>query len=132
MTVLITKSPTVPSSDDIPLTATIPAGNVAHGLVWSYYYGYLKLILPGLRQRAEQSQYAQMDVPFLKRFVCILTETSNCPSSMKDEDEHIETLGGITFKVTRAGSQGRDYTTTVHRVTHPDTGQVGNIPAALS
>ena len=110
--------------DDIPLTATIPAGNVAHGLVWSYYYGYLRLILPGLRQRAEESEYAKRDLPFLKRFICILTETSNCPSSMNDADKNIDTLGGITYKVTTAGNVGRDYTTAIHKVRDPETGKV--------
>ena len=34
--------------DDIPLQVCLPCGNVAQGLVWAYYYGYLKLILPGI------------------------------------------------------------------------------------
>lgn len=26
----------------------LPVGNLAHGFAWGYYYGYLKIILPGL------------------------------------------------------------------------------------
>ena len=30
-----------------PLSSAIPAGNVAHGLAWSYFFGFLNIILPG-------------------------------------------------------------------------------------
>lgn len=30
-----------------PIESQLPAGNVGHGLAWSYFYGYLDLILPG-------------------------------------------------------------------------------------
>ena len=102
----------------------ISAGNVAHGLVWSYYYGYLRLILPGLRQRLEESEFARKNTPFLKRFICVLTETSNCPSTFNDEDKNIVTVGAVTYRVTLAGNVGRDYATAVHEVTDPDTGKV--------
>ena len=33
--------------DEVTMTSTIPAGNVAQGLAWTYYFGFLKLVLPG-------------------------------------------------------------------------------------
>ena len=44
------------SAPDIPLTASLPAGDVAHGLAWTYYYGYLKLILPGTRKKQRKKK----------------------------------------------------------------------------
>ncbi|KAI0216161.1 hypothetical protein LSAT2_031799 [Lamellibrachia satsuma] len=41
----------------VPLAASIPAGNVAHGLAWSYFYGFLNLVLPNLDERVKKSKY---------------------------------------------------------------------------
>ena len=38
-------------SVDAQSLASVPAGDVAHGLAWSYYYGYLKLVLPAIPDR---------------------------------------------------------------------------------
>ena len=29
------------------LSSAIPAGDIAHGLAWGYYYGFLHIVLPG-------------------------------------------------------------------------------------
>lgn len=34
-------------TEDVLIEDLIPVGNVAFGLAWSYYYGYLNLVLPG-------------------------------------------------------------------------------------
>ena len=112
-------------TEDIPLSATIPAGDVACGLAWSYYYGYLEIILPGFRERVEKSEWTQKGIPILKKFVCILPETAKCPDAMNEEDENIDTLGDVGHKSTVSGNKGRDYSHKVHQVKQPDTGKVG-------
>ena len=35
------------SAPEVTLRELMPAGNVSHGLAWSYYLNYLRFILPG-------------------------------------------------------------------------------------
>lgn len=101
------------------MTDLITPGDIGHGLAWSYYYGYLKLILPGLRQRVNESEFAKLGTPFLKKFIAILPETSICPSSFDKEDENVKTIGAVEFSVSISGNVMRNYKTAVHQVTDP-------------
>ncbi|ELT89677.1 hypothetical protein CAPTEDRAFT_221529 [Capitella teleta] len=101
------------------VTDLITPGDIGHGLAWSYYYGYLKLILPGLRQRVNESEFAKSGTPFLKKFIAILPETSICPSSFDKEDENVKTIGAVEFSVSISGNVMRNYKTAVHQVTDP-------------
>ena len=98
----------------------VSTGDVGSGLAWSYYYGYLKLILPGLEDRAETFEYAkERQEPFPKKFVAVMPYSCHCPATFAAKDENIETVGGIKFSVDVAGNVGRNFNTTVHRVTDP-------------
>ena len=37
----------VDSAPEMTVRELMPAGNVTHGLAWSYYLNYLRFILPG-------------------------------------------------------------------------------------
>ena len=47
---------------DMPLKIAVPVGNIAYGFAWSYYFGYLNLILPGRYKKSKVSitQYVTM------------------------------------------------------------------------
>ena len=120
------------SPDDTPLELLIPAGDVAYGLAWSYFYGYLKLILPGFQKRVaeyfknnlnEDLKRANKDpcsvVGKLPKFFCVLPVSGNCPKDFETEDRNIETIGEVKYSMTVAGNVDRDYKSCVHVVTHP-------------
>ena len=39
----------------MPLDIAVPVGNIAHGFAWSYFFGYLNLILPGRYKQGKVS-----------------------------------------------------------------------------
>jgi hypothetical protein len=107
-------------SETTPVSELVPTGDIAFGLAWSYYYGYLKLILPGLRDRAEQSEFAKSGgPPLMKKFISVMSETSRCPETFEKEDANFKTVGAIDFSITIAGNVQRSYKTAVHQVVDP-------------
>ena len=44
--------------------------NVADGLAWGYYFGYLKMVLPILAERIGQTDYKYL-IPIHKLFILI-------------------------------------------------------------
>ena len=98
----------------------VATGNVGIGFAWSYYYGYLKLILPGLEDRAENSEYSKEEgSPFPRKLVAVMPNSCRCPATFASADENIETVGTIDFSANVAGNVQRNYKTAVHRVTDP-------------
>lgn len=102
------------------ITELVEVKDVAYGLAWSYYYGYLTIIMPELRARARKSEYARKGPKLLLKFVTILPTSGICPEEMCCIDSNIDYLGAIKYNVDRAGNKSRDYKHSVHRVTHPD------------
>jgi hypothetical protein len=116
------------------LGGLIPAGDIGYGMAWGYYYGYQKLILPGLRQRTEEfvkngelhkwlvaakiNDFTVID-RFLMRFICVLPLTSLCPGSFSEKDKNIRTIGAVDFDKTISGNIKRNYKTCIHFVSHP-------------
>ncbi|VDI25581.1 Hypothetical predicted protein [Mytilus galloprovincialis] len=47
----------------------MPAGNVAHGLVWSHYAGLLQYILPDLENNLKESEWYKNQLPSLQNHV---------------------------------------------------------------
>ncbi|ELT89678.1 hypothetical protein CAPTEDRAFT_193667 [Capitella teleta] len=123
-------------NDERPLSTLIPTGDVANGLAWSYFYGYMKIILPGLRERVDKHVKGdeltnclkdknedinlQKDETFLKKFICILPMTSVCPNNFDEADENILTIGSVEYSSTISGNVKRNYKTCIHRVQHPE------------
>ena len=98
----------------------VSTGDVGSGLAWSYYYGYLKLKLPGLGDQAETFEHAkERQEPFPKKFVVVMPNSCHCPATFAAIDENIETVGKIKFSIDVAANVQRNYDTTVHRVTDP-------------
>ena len=55
--------------------------NVADGLAWSYYFGYLKLVLPKLDEQIGKSEKYRYDVS--RRKLYILLPKNCCLSRFK-------------------------------------------------
>lgn len=105
----------------------VSCGIIGDGLAWSYYYGYLKLILPGLKKRAEESEEYGGKGNMLKKFIAVLPQTGCYPDTFSSEDANIKTIGSIDFALTISGNVNRNYKTAVHQVTDPrDPSKVSN------
>eukprot|EP00058_Branchiostoma_floridae_P016027 XP_002601515.1 hypothetical protein BRAFLDRAFT_95755 [Branchiostoma floridae] len=89
--------------------------NVAHGLAWSFYTGYLKIVLPGLCERIEQSAWKDKIHPTAHRLLVLIPlKCENVTAGLSDE-------GGLQpVKRDRAGVKDRVYKNDVHCITDPD------------
>ena len=92
---------------------------VANGLAWSYYFGYLRLILPRLRERIAESEWK--DKLSSNKLFILMPRDCLAYGKLSDEaeDEKIELAEGgvIEFDVTRAGISKRVYRNNVYKIT---------------
>lgn len=111
-----------------------PCGNVAQGLAWSYYYGYLRIVLPGLRDRCQQWWSAQsfddasaglLQQPqqlriLVPRLFVLIPKSGYCWSNLADSDPAVERLPNCLPEVraSRAGNMDRVYKNTVYSLHH--------------
>ena len=89
---------------------------VANGLAWSYYFGYLRLILPTLQERISQSEWR--DHLSSKKLFILLPRDCWAYGKLSDEDESIELFedGYIGFHIARAGVAKRSYQNNVYKI----------------
>jgi transmembrane protein 173 len=91
---------------------------LANGLAWSYYFDYLKIILPRLRERIAESEWKDK-LSSNKLFILM---PRNCWAygklSEEAEDGKIELAAGgvIEFDVARAGISKRSYRNNVYKI----------------
>lgn len=100
--------------------------NIADGLAWSYYYGYLKLVLPNLEGTVEKAvapDYMVGDDDMkneikVKKLFIIISRNCQCYSGLIDADkDHIQKAGRLpAFYLTRAGVELRPYQHSLYRV----------------
>ncbi|KAI5774356.1 unnamed protein product [Gulo gulo] len=94
--------------------------NVAHGLAWSYYIGYLRLILPGLpaRIRMYNLQHANMLRGLGSHRLHILFPLDcGVPDDLSVADPNIRFLYELPQQsADRAGIKGRVYTNSVYEL----------------
>lgn len=95
--------------------------NVAHGLAWSFYLGYLKLVLPRLEDSIAAFRATHSASPFQsrgsKRLLLLLPLNANIVHKLEDEDTNIhfyDNLPNVEFD--RAGVRGRVYKHSVYHV----------------
>ncbi|XP_043842587.1 stimulator of interferon genes protein [Dromiciops gliroides] len=94
--------------------------NVAHGLAWSYYIGYLKLILPGLQARIQTHNQFNKDVlrsPEGHRLHVLIPLDCRVPDDLSQTDPNISFLQELPqHKADRAGIKGRIYTNSIYKI----------------
>ncbi|XP_020023516.1 stimulator of interferon genes protein isoform X2 [Castor canadensis] len=94
--------------------------NVAHGLAWSYYIGYLRLILPGLQARIQT--YNQHHNNILqgagsRKLYILLPLDCGVPDDLSVADPNIHFLHTLPQQSTdRAGIKGRVYSNSVYEL----------------
>nr|XP_008253329.1 stimulator of interferon genes protein isoform X1 [Oryctolagus cuniculus]XP_008253331.1 stimulator of interferon genes protein isoform X1 [Oryctolagus cuniculus]XP_008253332.1 stimulator of interferon genes protein isoform X1 [Oryctolagus cuniculus]XP_051699393.1 stimulator of interferon genes protein isoform X1 [Oryctolagus cuniculus]XP_051699394.1 stimulator of interferon genes protein isoform X1 [Oryctolagus cuniculus] len=94
--------------------------NVAHGLAWSYYIGYLRLILPGLHARIHA--YNQLHNNILsgmgsRRLYVLFPLDCGVPDDLSMADPNIRFLHMLPQQNTdRAGIKGRAYSNSVYEI----------------
>jgi len=93
-------------------------GPIGEGLAWSYYYGYLKIILPGLHARLKKSEYIEEGGHCVPKFVVLVPISAVCPPSLVTPDDcsSLKYLGPLDFKVDISGNVKRSYQSSVYKV----------------
>ena len=94
--------------------------NVADGLAWSYYFGYLKLVLPNLeRQIAKSSEAFRYKIKRKKLFI-LLPKTCYTYDTIEQADSRVKCAGNLEqYQINRGGILKRSYKHTVHRIEMP-------------
>ncbi|CAH1272200.1 TMEM173 [Branchiostoma lanceolatum] len=64
--------------------------NIAHGLAWSFYTGYLKIILPNLHDRIERSPWKDKIHPTAWRLLVLLPLKCEVQANLEDGDSNIK------------------------------------------
>ena len=92
--------------------------NVADGLAWSYYFGYLKLVLPILEERIGKSEY-RYKIARKKLFI-LLPKNCYTYATITEADERIKCAENLEeYTKDRGGIRKRSYKHTVHRIEMP-------------
>lgn len=96
--------------------------NVAHGLAWSFYLGYLKLVLPRLESSisafcASHQNSASLWSRGSKRLLILVPINANISHKLEEEDERIQFYDSLpNSQLDRGGVRGRVYKHSVYRV----------------
>ena len=98
--------------------------NVADGLAWSYYYGYLKLVLPHLEQQINKTEKYRFKIKVQKVFILLPKNCFFPPNGkISEADDRIKLAGPLEeLKITRGGIHNRSYKHTVHCIEMPKPG----------
>ncbi|XP_064222445.1 stimulator of interferon genes protein isoform X5 [Aotus nancymaae] len=94
--------------------------NVAHGLAWSYYIGYLRLILPGFQARIRTYNQHNNNVlrgPASQRLYILFPLDCGVPDDLSTADPNIRFLDKLPQQtIDRAGIKGRVYTNSIYEL----------------
>ena len=89
--------------------------NVADGLAWGYYFGYLKMVLPIIAERIGQTDYKYL-IPIHKLFI-LIPKTCYIYDSIEKADHRMKFVDNLTLTVSsRGGVSKLKYKTSVHRI----------------
>ncbi|CAC5401079.1 TMEM173 [Mytilus coruscus] len=105
------------SIDDI-----MPAGNVAHGLVWSHYNGYQQYVLPVLEERVKASDWYKKQSAGIQgrmsfKLFEMIPKSCTVKHDLPKEDSNIKEVETVVILViTRAGNE-RKYNVKIYSVT---------------
>ena len=93
--------------------------NVADGLAWSYYFGYLKLVLPRLEGQISDSEQFRHKIKDKKVFI-LLPKTCYTFADIQEADFRVKWAGNLPeIKLNRGGIKPRSYKHSVHLIEMP-------------
>lgn len=94
--------------------------NVAHGLAWSYYIGYLRLILPGLQARIRTYNQRHNNTARgagSHKLYILFPLDCGVPDDLSEADPNIRFLHKLPEQsADRAGIKGRVYTNSIYEI----------------
>ena len=89
--------------------------NVADGLAWSYYFGYLKLVLPHLEGQIGKSDYKYKITK--KKLFILLPKNCYTYATIEEADPRITVAENLdSYDINRGGILKRSYKHTVHKI----------------
>ncbi|XP_038133578.1 stimulator of interferon genes protein [Cyprinodon tularosa] len=94
--------------------------NVAHGLAWSFYFGYLQLVLPSLEASIDSfraSHQGSFQSRGSQKLIVLIPINANISHKLEDEDSNIKFYDSLpNSQMDMAGIRGRVYKHSVYRV----------------
>ncbi|KAK1789260.1 hypothetical protein P4O66_015202, partial [Electrophorus voltai] len=92
--------------------------NVAHGLAWSFYLGYLKLVLPELQELVSKDYNLTRDKLISSRLHILLPMNAVVTARLEEEDHNVRFHRNLPeLRLDRAGVRGRVYKHSVYKIT---------------
>ncbi|XP_066833201.1 stimulator of interferon genes protein isoform X2 [Anser cygnoides] len=102
-----------PSAAEISEMTERSKQNVAHGLAWSYYVGYLKIVLPRIKESMEEISKANPNVQACRetwKLHILIPLSCNVWDDLEKADSNIQYLTDLTeTTLTRGGIKKRVY-----------------------
>ena len=93
--------------------------NVADGLAWSYYFGFLKFMLPALEYKISESDVFRKKITIKKLFI-LLPKNCAAESEITRSDPRVTVANSLApLKRNTAGIKQRPYQHTVHKIVIP-------------
>ncbi|XP_064614898.1 stimulator of interferon genes protein-like isoform X2 [Liolophura sinensis] len=104
---------------DVSVESLLPVGNVGHGFAWSYYYSFLKILLPILNERIQKCPHWQSDpkrrcIP--RRMYLLLPESCICPGKLTDWDKRIVADTPLEPVIRWRAGKERTYKNSVYKI----------------
>ncbi|NWX43920.1 STING protein, partial [Steatornis caripensis] len=98
--------------------------NVAHGLAWSYYVGYLKIVLPRVKKSMEEFSRANLNVLACRetwKLHILVPLSCDIYDDLEKADSNIQYLTDLTeTTMTRAGVKKRVYKHSLYTIKDED------------
>ncbi|XP_009479303.2 stimulator of interferon genes protein [Pelecanus crispus] len=113
-----------PSAVEVSEMSERSKQNVAHGLAWSYYVGYLKIVLPRVKKSMEEFSRANPNVLACRetwKLHILVPLTCDIYDDLEKADSNIQYLADLTeITLTRAGTKKRVYKHSLYTITDED------------
>ena len=94
--------------------------NVADGLAWSYYFGYLKLVLPKLKEQISKSKPELRYAIKEEKLLILLPKTCYTRANIVDADDRVKWVDNLTeLSIDRGGIKNRIYKHAVYKIEMP-------------
>ena len=94
--------------------------NVADGLAWSYYFGYLKLVLPKLKEQISKSKPELRYAIKEEKLLILLPKTCYTCANIVDADDRVKWVDNLTeLSIDRGGIKNRIYKHAVYKIEMP-------------
>ncbi|KAL6473866.1 hypothetical protein MHYP_G00174270, partial [Metynnis hypsauchen] len=92
--------------------------NVAHGLAWSFYVGYLKLVLPELEKQVRKHYTETGEVLSSVRLHILLPLSAAATTRLEEVDHNVLFHKNLPeLQLDRAGVRGRVYKHSIYKIT---------------